>query len=164
MITRTTTIGWSRAYSAVLALFGVFLLFCGWGTWSVNARKTESVGGWALLLLFEVFFVGTGLVAIGYRMAFTVVPGERRVRRALRFFGIPLRQNTWSYTDFDAVSIHVTTGGRGSRSAAVQLLLRSTGKPVIVTTFMMGGSIPRGALDLARELSQTLGIRFTPSS
>jgi len=160
MLKAPTSFGWSRGYSIALIILGVFFLLCGWGMWSANAPKATSAGDWIEIVLFEVFFVGVGLFTIGFRMQFTVFPAERRAVRTMRFLGIPFKSNGWRFTEFSGVEIKVTSGARGSQSAAIKLT-RNMGDPVLVTTFMMRGNIPKAAQDLAHELSETMGIPFS---
>jgi len=152
------TYGMTFGNNLAMTLFGLFLLGCAYGVWTVNAPKTSSGSDWAMLLAIEAFFVALVVPMIGYRMEFSVDPERRIVSRSRSFFGLGVGGRTWSFGDFSAVLLSVHEGNRGARSARLLLELRAGGDPVLVNVYMMPGGLPEAAVVDAQSLAQTMGL------
>jgi hypothetical protein len=146
----------SGGNSVAFIIAGIVFLGIGWGVWTSNVPA--STGDWVMMVLFELFFVGLGLLFLGFRMKFTVYPEQRECSRERFFFGLRFGRKSWKFSEFSGVDVSVRIGRKGARSARVTLTPKAGGDPVVVNVFMMLGGLPPAAVEAGHELSETMGL------
>ena len=138
MFQTVQTYSWGRGKAIGMFSFGVFLVTMGVLPINYWLGMGPSVVGWIGIVLYELLFVGVGILAMFYRQTVSVDPVKRQVNRQLRFATSPFKSQSWNFSDFSSVNLGVqSVENRGitTYSASITLALRSSKALVYIDTY-----------------------------